>query len=376
MKSKRRPAPEPERSNQRERATAIERDPRWAALVARNASGPHEFYYSVETTGVYCRSTCGARLPRPENVAFYDTARAAERAGFRPCKRCEPSSLPPDTRRAELVAKLCRYIEESASPPTLKELASRSMLSVFHTQRLFKSVTGVTPRAYAAALRAERARAGLAGQGGITRAILDAGYGSTGRFYAESNARLGMTPKTLRARGSSLRIRYAVGRCSLGAVLVAATDRGVCSILLGDDPDELVRDLERRFAQAELSPAERDFETLVQEVVSHVERPEQASALPLDVRGTAFQERVWRELTRIPRGRTCTYAELAEAIGSPRAVRAVASACAANPLAVVVPCHRVVRGDGDLAGYRWGIERKQELLRRERSVKSGSKRSP
>lgn len=347
------------------RAAAVTRDPRWAAVRARDAGADGSFYYSVETTGVYCRPSCAARPARPENVAFHRSAAAAERAGYRPCKRCRPDQAPRAEQQAARVAALCRYIEAADAPPSLDVLAERAGLSVSRMHRLFKAVTGVTPRAYADAHRARRVRAGLDRSGSVTEAIYGAGYGSGGRFYAQSDAILGMTPTTWREGGVDTEIRFAVGQCSLGAILVAATARGVCAILLGDDPDALTHDLERRFPRARLLGADPGFEALVARVVGLVEQPGLGVDLPLDVRGTAFQQRVWAALRQIPAGATLSYAELAQRIGAPRAVRAVAQACAANALAVAIPCHRVVRTDGDLSGYRWGVERKRALLDRE-----------
>jgi AraC family transcriptional regulator of adaptative response/methylated-DNA-[protein]-cysteine methyltransferase len=347
------------------RAAAAPHDPRWAALRARDARADGSFFYSVSTTGVYCRPSCAARPARPEHVAFHATAAAAERAGFRPCKRCKPEQPPLAERQAARVAELCRLIERSEEPPSLEQLARHAGLSAFHTHRLFKAVTGVTPRAYAAAQRAARVKAELAKSGSVTQAIYGAGFSGSGRFYAQSNQLLGMTPTHLRAGGEGLAIRFAIGECSLGSILVAATERGVCAILLGDDPEQLAHDLERRFPRAQLIGADAGFERLVAEVVGLVEQPRVGRELPLDVRGTAFQRRVWQALREIPAGQTTSYAQLARAIGAPKAVRAVAQACGKNPLAVAIPCHRVVRTDGALSGYRWGVERKRALLARE-----------
>jgi AraC family transcriptional regulator of adaptative response/methylated-DNA-[protein]-cysteine methyltransferase len=346
-------------------AAAVTRDPRWAAVVARDAAADGRFYYSVKTTGVYCRPSCGARPARPENVAFHATTAAAERAGFRPCKRCRPTEAPLAERHAAQIAALCRLIEEHDEVPTLDELASHAGMSPYHLHRIFKAITGVTPRAYATAHRAQRVRTELAGAGTVTDAIYGAGYGSSGRFYAQSNQLLGMTPTRYRAGGTDMEIRFAIGECSLGSILVAATARGVCAILLGDDPQQLAHDLEARFPRARLIGADADFEDLVARVVGLVERPRAPSKLPLDVQGTAFQQRVWAALRAIPAGKTRSYVEIARAIGAPSSARAVAAACAANPVAVAIPCHRVVRTDGDLAGYRWGVARKRALLDRE-----------
>jgi AraC family transcriptional regulator of adaptative response/methylated-DNA-[protein]-cysteine methyltransferase len=346
-------------------AAAVANDPRWAAVVARDARAEGTFVYSVKSTGVYCRPSCAARLARPENVRFHATGADAERAGFRPCKRCRPDQPPAVERQAAQVAELCRFIENSDEMPTLDELATHAELSVFHLHRLFKTVTGLTPRAYAAARRMKRVRAELLTGNTVTEAIYSAGYNSNGRFYEASNQLLGMTPTQFRAGGADTSIRFAVGQCSLGSFLVAATEQGVCAILMGDDPQELTHDLERRFPRARLIGADAKFERLVAQVVGLVERPRTGADLPLDIRGTAFQQRVWQALRAIPPGATSTYSEIARVIGAPRAARAVAKACAANALAVAIPCHRVVRSSGDLSGYRWGVERKRTLLARE-----------
>lgn len=347
------------------RAQATLNDPRWAQIRARDATAT--FFYSVATTGVYCRPSCGARPARPENVDFHATTADAERHGFRACKRCKPDQATDSERKAALVAKLCRLLEESEPTPSLEALAQHAGMSAFYTQRIFKAVTGLTPKAYAAARRATRAKGALRSGTSVTAALYEAGYGSSARFYETSTERLGMTPSDYRRGGSGSVIRFAIGKCSLGEILVAATDKGVCAIFLGDDPETLVHDLERQFPRAELIGADASFEALVARVVALVESREHGDALPLDIRGTAFQERVWKALTTIPAGSTVTYSELARAIGAPRSVRAVAHACASNAIAVAIPCHRVVRLDGTLAGYRWGIERKRSLLANEGS---------
>ena len=346
-------------------AAATVSDPRWAAVVARDRKADGEFVYSVKTTGVYCRPSCGARPARPENVAFHATAGEAERAGFRPCKRCRPDEASLAERNAARVAGLCRLIESAGEALSLKDLANHAGLSPYHLHRIFKSATGLTPGAYAAAYRARRVRDGLGRGEKVTDAIYGAGYNSSGRFYEHSNELLGMTPAKYRAGGANTAIRFAIGQCSLGAILVAASERGVCAILMGDDPGRLARDLQDRFPRATLIGGDAGFEKLVARVVGLVEAPRLGADLPLDVRGTAFQQRVWQALREVPAGRTTTYTELARRIGAPKSVRAVASACAANALAVAIPCHRVVRSDGGLSGYRWGVERKRELLARE-----------
>jgi AraC family transcriptional regulator of adaptative response/methylated-DNA-[protein]-cysteine methyltransferase len=346
-------------------AAATVSDPRWGAVAARDPRADGKFFYSVKTTGVYCRPSCAARTARPENVAFYRTAEEAERAGFRPCKRCRPDQPSLAARHAAKVAELCRFIENAEQAPTLGQLAKRARLSAYHLHRVFKDITGLTPKAYAAAHRARRVRQELHRSTTVTDAIYGAGYGSNGRFYEESDRVLGMTPTKYRAGGADTEIRFAIGECSLGSILVAQSERGVCAILMGDDPDALARDLQDRFPHADLIGGDAGFEQLVAKVVGFVEAPNLGLDLPLDVRGTAFQQRVWRALRTVPAGRTVSYADLARRMGSPKSVRAVAQACAANPLAVAIPCHRVVRNDGALSGYRWGVERKRALLERE-----------
>jgi AraC family transcriptional regulator of adaptative response/methylated-DNA-[protein]-cysteine methyltransferase len=348
-----------------EQAAATLSDPRWAALQARDAGADGSFFYSVRTTGVYCRPSCAARPARPENVAFHDSAAAAERAGFRPCKRCKPDQLSLQEQHAAMVTAACRLIENAETAPTLEQLAKPTGLSPFHFHRIFKAIAGVTPKQYAAAHRASRVRSELGRGSSVTEAIFDAGYNASSRFYESSNQLLGMTPSSYRAGGVDHDIRFAIGECSLGAILVAQSQRGVCAILFGDDPDALARDLQDRFPRANLIGGDRAFEQLVATVVGFVEAPALGLDLPLDVRGTAFQQRVWRALRDIPAGATVSYSEIAQRIGSPKAVRAVAGACAANMLAVAIPCHRVVRNDGGLSGYRWGVERKRALLARE-----------
>jgi AraC family transcriptional regulator, regulatory protein of adaptative response / methylated-DNA-[protein]-cysteine methyltransferase len=333
-------------------------------------------YYAVKTTGVYCRRGCGSRPARPQNVVDFGSAAAAEQAGFRPCKRCKPDQPPLAERRAAVIVELCRLIEAADQPPALDELARVAGMSVFHTHRLFKQLTGVTPRAYAAAHRAKRVRRELDGGAAVTAAIYGAGYNSAARFYEQSTALLGMTPSSYRAGGAGEEIRYAAGTSSLGGLLVAATERGVCAILLGDDVRQLTRDLKRRFSRARIVAGDPGFEKVVSEAVAMIETPELPAKLPLDIRGTAFQQRVWQALRRVPAGRTVSYTELARAAGAPEAVRAVAGACAANPLAVAIPCHRVVRADGDLSGYRWGVERKRALLAREAAVRARGDEPP
>lgn len=341
-------------------------DPRWAAVVARDRTADGQFFYSVRTTGVYCRPSCAARTANPGNVAFHGTASDAERAGFRPCKRCRPDRLSLSGQHAATIAGLCRYIETADRAPTLDELAHRAGVSAYHLHRTFKAIAGVTPKVYAAAHRAERVRQALQTSATVTDAVYDAGYNSNGRFYDESDRVLGMTPTQYRAGGAGADIAFAVGQCSLGSILVAQSDRGICAIFIGDDPDRLAHDLQDRFPHARLAGGDPAFEQRIASIVGFVEAPKLGLDLPLDVRGTAFQQRVWQAMRAIPAGTTTSYGELAQRIGAPKSARAVARACAANLLAVAIPCHRVVRNDGTSSGYRWGVERKRALIARER----------
>ena len=344
-------------------------DPRYAAIARRDPAADGAFFYAVRTTGVYCRPSCAARLARPENVSFHLNCEAAEQAGFRPCKRCRPNEARLPARHAAIVQRACRLIDTADAVPPLAALARDAGLSPFHFHRVFKQVAGVTPKAYAAARRAARMQDGLATADTVTQAIYEAGFNAPSRFYGDAGDRLGMTPRAYRKGGAGETIRFAVGACALGAILVAATPRGICAITLGDDPDQLVRVLQDRFPQAALAGGDAAFEAMVAQVVGLVEAPGQAFDLPLDIRGTAFQQRVWQALRAIPAGQTASYTDIAAKVGAPAAVRAVAQACAANALAVAIPCHRVVRSDGALSGYRWGVERKAALLRREGVVR-------
>jgi AraC family transcriptional regulator of adaptative response/methylated-DNA-[protein]-cysteine methyltransferase len=337
-------------------------DPRWDAIVARKADADGTFYYSVKTTGVYCRPSCAARLARPEHISFHTTCADAEKAGFRPCKRCKPDQLSQVEKYAALVTVACRIIEESENVLSLEELAIRVGVSTYHFHRIFKQVTGLTPREYAIAHREKRVRSQLDSMSTVTEAIFDAGYNSNSRFYEKSNRVLGMTPTSYRAGGVNADIRFAIGECSLGAILVAQSDRGICAILMGDDANVLAQDLQDRFPRANLIGGDTNFEEIISKVVGFVEAPRFGLDLPLDVRGTAFQQRVWQALQKVPVGQTVSYTEIAQRIGAPSAARAVAKACAANALAVAIPCHRVVRSDGSLSGYRWSVERKRALL--------------
>lgn len=341
-------------------------DPRWRAVVNRDRASDGSFVYAVVTTGVYCRPSCSSRRAKRANVRFFSSADEAETAGFRACRRCHPNGVAAGQAMAAVMAEACRQIERAEDMPRLEDLAASAGLSPFHFQRRFKAIVGVTPKAYGAGRRAKTLRAMLAdGEASVTQAIYGAGFNSSGHFYAQSHCLLGMTPSASKRGGEKTDIRFAVGDCALGAILVASTDKGLCAVALGDDPEQLLRDLQDRFPRAGLIGGDAEFETLVARVVGLVETPEDGLDLPLDIRGTAFQQRVWRALQHIPVGRTASYAEIARRIGQPTAARAVAKACAANPVALVIPCHRVVRTDGALSGYRWGVARKSALLETE-----------
>ena len=343
-----------------------EQDPRWAAILARDSKADTLFVYGVKTTGVYCRPSSVSRLPRPENIEFFDTPAQAEAAGYRPSKRAAGDQTQRAAQDAQRVADACRHIEQAEIPPNLNTLATLAGLSPFHFHRIFKAVTGLTPKGYASAHRSQKVRNGLKAKQTVTDALYDAGFNSNSRFYESADQLLGMKPSDYKAGGTNSAILFAVGECSLGSILVAQSSRGVCAILLGDEPDQLVRDLQDQFPNADLVGADHNFEQLIAHVVGFIEAPALGLDLPLDLRGTAFQQRVWQALRDIPVGDTASYGQIAERIGAPKSFRAVAQACGANCLAVAIPCHRVVRSNGDLSGYRWGVERKQQLLDHER----------
>lgn len=322
-------------------ATPTERDPRWSSVTNRDAAADGTFVYAAKTTGIYCRPSCLSRKAKPKNVQFYASPADAEAAGYRSCQRCNPNGQSLAEANAAIVAEACRLIKASEELPKLDELAARVGMSPFYFHRQFKAITGLTPKAYGA------------------------GFNSNSRFYETSQEVLGMTPTAYKQGGKDTDIRFAVGQCSLGTILVARSDKGICAITLGDDPEELVHDLQDRFPKANLIGCDTAFERLVAQVVGFVEAPQIGLELPLDVRGTAFQQRVWQALREIPVGETVSYADIARRIGEPKAVRAVAQACGANKIAVAIPCHRVVKNDGALSGYRWGVERKRVLLERE-----------
>lgn len=347
----------------------VEQDPRWTAVVARDTSADGSFVYAVRTTGIYCHPGSPTRLPKPENVVFFDSPEDAEAAGFRASQRANADQTSLVKYHADLIAKACRQIEEAKEKiPRLEELAATAAMSPYHFHRVFKQITGVTPKAYADAHRAQKMRVQLAQSSSITEALYQAGFNSNSRFYENADQLLGMSPSRYRQGGKGIQIHFALGECSLGSILVATSERGICAILLGDDPQVLLNDLQDKFPKADLLGGDQQFEQLVATVVGFVEAPAIGLALPLDLQGTAFQQRVWQALCAIPPGTTASYADIAAAIGAPKAVRAVALACGANSIAVAIPCHRVIRSDGKLSGYRWGIDRKRALLRRESST--------
>ncbi len=340
-------------------------DARWGAVLARDAAFDGYFYYSVETTGIYCRPSCAARRPKRIHVRFHHTAEGAQGAGFRPCKRCKPNAPSLAEAHAKMVADACRLIEAAEQAPKLEALARQVGLSPYHFHRIFKSALGVTPKAYAVAHRNKRLRVALAKPQSVTEAIYDAGFNSSGRFYATSSEMLGMTPHQFRSGAPNADIKFAMGKSSLGLVLIAASDKGVCAIFFGDDAEGLASDLRTWFPNARLVAGDHAFEQLTSTVVDFVEDPSIGLDLPLDIRGTAFQHRVWDALRRIPVGSTASYADIARAIGAPKSTRAVARACGSNKIAVAIPCHRVIGSDGSLTGYRGGIARKRALLAKE-----------
>jgi AraC family transcriptional regulator of adaptative response/methylated-DNA-[protein]-cysteine methyltransferase len=346
----------------------LNQDRCWAAVIAHDATQDGHFFYSVKTTGVYCRPGCASRQPRRENIAFYETIAAAEAAGFRACKRCRPNEGSPADRHIAAIGRACALIRARDELPSLAELADAAGISRFHFHRVFKQITGATPREWGKAHRLGRFADRLDAGEGVAEAAYGAGFGASSRAYEAAPNGLGMTPAARRRGGRGETIRYTVVSTWLGWAIVAATERGICMTALADSRAALESDLRRRFPSADLLPADAALAGWAERVVRYITRPGDALDLPLDIRGTAFQARVWRALQKIPPGKTATYSEIAAALGQPQSVRAVAQACASNKLAVVVPCHRVVRRDGDLAGYRWGIERKRALLDRERGA--------
>jgi len=342
---------------------------RWNALVSRDTAADGAFVYSVKTTGVYCRPVCPARLARRENIQFHATAAGAQGKGFRPCKRCRPDAASFIQHHRIAVTKACALIEDSIDAPDLSTLAASAGMSPSHLHRIFRALTGLTPKAYTVAHRSQRARRELTDSKTVTAAIFSSGFNSSARFYSNTSKVLGMTPTAFRAGGAGETLRFALGECSLGHLLVAASDVGICDISLGDDAPELLLGFQKRFPHAALVGDDKNFESTVAQVIAFVEHPAAGLNLPLAIQGTAFQQRVWKLLREIPSGHTSTYTQLAMRLGKPKSVRAVANACAANTIAIAIPCHRVIRKDGSLSGYRWGVDRKAALLARERRTK-------
>ncbi len=339
-------------------------DRRWQAVCERDTRADGQFVFAVLTTGICCRPSCRSRRARRENVRFFADVAAAVAAGFRPCKRCQPDKDYPQQQRVDKVAQACRLLEQDA-PLTLEALAGQLAMSPFHFHRLFKSVTGMTPKAWQQAWRAQRPREALEQGIPVTRAALAGGFSDSSSYYRQADAALGMTASQFRRGGAATVVTWTTGDCALGRCLVAQSERGVCAVLPGDNDAALLDDLRRRFPNAELREGDPDFCQQMAEIFAHLDDSRRPVSLPLDLQGTAFQLQVWQALRQIPVGETRSYRQVAEHIGQPRAVRAVAGACAANSLAVIVPCHRVVREDGALSGYRWGTARKAQLLARE-----------
>jgi AraC family transcriptional regulator of adaptative response/methylated-DNA-[protein]-cysteine methyltransferase len=346
----------------------------WNAVSSRLRAADGAFVYAVTTTGVYCRPSCPSRRPRREHVQFFPLPEAAERAGYRPCRRCHPERQPASDPASERVRQACRLIDKAlaegfSGPPQLAELGAATGVSAHHLQRLFKSRLGISPREFADARRLARIKSRLRDGDDVAGALYDAGYGSSSRLYERSDAQLGMTPATYKKRGKGMAIRYAIADCRLGRLLVAATERGISAVSLGDSDEALEADLRAEYAAASLSRDDAALGRWVTAILAYLDGEAPDLALPLDLQATAFQWRVWRALQQIPYGTTASYAMIARRIGKPAAVRAVASACASNPAALVIPCHRVIREDGALGGYRWGLARKERLLAAEKKRK-------
>ncbi|MCU6670301.1 bifunctional DNA-binding transcriptional regulator/O6-methylguanine-DNA methyltransferase Ada [Enterobacteriaceae bacterium H4N4] len=339
-------------------------DLRWLAVLARDPHADGQFVFAVQTTGIFCRPSCRARHALRENVRFYPDAHQAEQAGFRPCKRCRPDQRDPDAQRVATIEKACRLLEQD-QPLTLEQLAQAVAMSPYHLHRLFKAATGMTPKAWQQAARVKRLRQALALGDKVTDSVLAAGFPDSSSYYRNADAALGMTAKQYRRGGGSTTVHYALSDCALGRCLVAESVRGICAILPGDDDHSLVAELETLFPHAQREQADAAFAARVNQVIASIDNHALALTLPLDIRGTAFQLQVWQALRAIRSGETASYQQVANAIGNPGAVRAVARACAANTLAIIIPCHRVVRSDGGLSGYRWGAARKAALLKRE-----------
>ena len=341
----------------------MQSEQQWQHVVARDARQDGRFVFAVRTTGVYCRPSCPSRRPRRESVEFFANPQQAERAGYRACLRCKPTQV---SAQEQAVTKARKLLDEAEGVMTLAELSERVGVSPFYLQRLFKRATGLSPREYQSARRMHHVKHGLRRGDDVTTAVYDAGFGSPSRFYEKATQHLGMTPGKYRKGGDGVAVRYAIAPTSLGRVLVAATPLGLCAVRFGEDAAALERELRQEFHAATIVRDDASMKPYLEPLLANLRGERATIDLPLDVRATAFQQKVWEALRRIPSGETRTYAEVAEEIGDANAVRAVARACASNPVAVAVPCHRVIRSDGELAGYRWGLDRKQKLLNRER----------
>jgi AraC family transcriptional regulator of adaptative response/methylated-DNA-[protein]-cysteine methyltransferase len=338
----------------------------WSAVLAKDSGFDGAFVYAVRSTGIYCRPSCPSRRPQRRQVEFFALPEAAERAGFRACRRCQPRAATPSPQVA-MVQRVCRYIEANLDGPlTLAAISAEVDLNQHHLQRTFKRITGVTPRQYADARRLERLKRELRKGQAVSSAIYEAGYGSSSRLYERASSQLGMTPATYRKRGEGMEIHYTIVNCTLGRLLVAATERGICAVSLGDLDAALASELLNEYPAANIHRDDEGLTRWVNQLLHHLDGRQADLNLPLDVQATAFQWRVWEELRAIPRGATRSYSEIARAIGQPTGARAVARACATNPVALLIPCHRVVRGNGELGGYRWDIKRKRALLKQER----------
>ncbi len=341
----------------------------WQAVLAKDASFDGTFFYAVRSTSIYCRPSCPARRPRREQVLFFSLPEVAERAGFRPCQRCTPQNATTPNPQAELIERVCQYIESNLDNPlTLAILGEHVGMSPHHLQRIFKRIMGITPRQYAEARRLSELKTQLKEGQAVTTALYEAGYSSSSRLYEQASTRLGMTPATYRRGGKGMQISYTLVDCPLGRLLIAIAQRGMCALYLGNCDAELVAALLAEYPAAEFHCDNVDLKLWVSSLLDHLNGEQIHLDLPLDFQATAFQWRVWEELRAIPYGTTRSYREIARSIGHPQAVRAVARACATNPVSLVIPCHRVIRGDGSLGGYRWGLERKQALLTREKQT--------
>ncbi len=340
------------------------------AIFERNFQFDEKFVYAVRTTGIYCRPSCPSKVANLENMIIFGSGFAAERSGYRPCMRCKPDFSVNFDKNLFVVEKICRLIESADEYPSLNEMAKESGLSQSHFHRVFKQFTGITPKAYISVCRAKRMQQKLIACQSVTEAFCNSGYNASSRFYAETGKQIGMKPNQFQKQGVGTKMRFAIGQCTLGAILVATTERGVCAVELGDDPNELLEDFQDRFKNAQIVGTDVEFEKTIAHVIGLIENPRQKFALPLDIQGTIFQQKVWEVLRKISIGSTKTYSEVANILGNPSAVRAVAGACTKNKLAIVIPCHRVIKKDGALSGYRWGVERKAQLLERESKVLS------